>query len=83
MRRDSEKAPDSMRTLIILCLAVFLAIMVGWLLAVGKDILLPIVIAVLSAYVMSNASRALGRWPVTGCCLRWCDACCCWWDSSG
>lgn len=65
MRRESEKAPDSVRTLIILCLAVFLAIMVGWLLVVGKDILLPIVIAVLSAYVMSNASRALGRWPVT------------------
>ncbi|MCC5976483.1 MAG: AI-2E family transporter [Salinarimonas sp.] len=65
MRGDSDKARDPVRTLIILSLAILLAIMVGWLLVVGKDILLPIVIAVLSAYVMSNASRALGRWPVT------------------
>ena len=65
MRGNGEKLRDPVRALIILCLAILLAIMVGWLLVVGKDILLPIVIAVLSAYVMSNASRALGRWPVT------------------
>jgi AI-2 transport protein TqsA len=65
MRGDGDKLRDPVRALIILSLAILLAIMVGWLLVVGKDILLPIVIAVLSAYVMSNASRALGRWPVT------------------
>ncbi len=56
---------DPVRGLLALALATFLAIMIGWLLVIGKGILLPIVIAVLSAYVMANASAALGRWPPT------------------
>jgi len=60
-----SRQTDPVRGLLALALATFLAIMIGWLLVIGKSILLPIVIAVLSAYVMANASSALGRWRPT------------------
>ena len=47
-----------------LVLAVVLVIAVGWLLAVGRQIILPIVTAVISAYIMISASQALGRLPL-------------------
>jgi predicted PurR-regulated permease PerM len=47
-----------------LVLAVILVIAVGWLLAVGRGILLPIVTAVISVYVMTSTSEALARLPL-------------------
>lgn len=44
--------------------AVVLAAVSGWLLVIGKDFLLPIVIAVVSVYVLTAASAWLGRQPV-------------------
>jgi len=49
-----------------LVLALALAIMVIWGLAVARPILLPIVMAVISVYVLVTASDALGRLPVLG-----------------
>jgi len=47
-----------------LVLAVILVIAVGWLLVVGRQIILPIVTAVISVYIMLSASQALGRLPL-------------------
>jgi len=49
-----------------LVLALALAIMVVWALAVARPILLPIVMAVISVYVLVSASDALGRLPLLG-----------------
>jgi predicted PurR-regulated permease PerM len=47
-----------------LVLAVVLVIAVGWLLVAGRQIILPIVTAVISVYVMMSASDRLARMPV-------------------
>jgi predicted PurR-regulated permease PerM len=47
-----------------LVLAVVLVIAVGWLLVAGRQIILPIVTAVISVYVMMSASDMLSRLPV-------------------
>jgi AI-2 transport protein TqsA len=47
-----------------LVLAVALVCMVGWLLIIGKDVLLPIVLAIIAVYVLKTAAQALGRAPV-------------------
>lgn len=49
-----------------LVLAVALALMTGWLLVAGKDIFLPIVMAIIAVYVLTTAAEALGRLPVLG-----------------
>lgn len=46
-----------------LVLAVALVIMVGWLLIVGKGVLLPIVLAIIAVYILTTAAQALGRLP--------------------
>lgn len=46
-----------------LVLAVVVVIAVGWLLLVGRAILLPIVMAVISVYIMVSTVEALGRLP--------------------
>jgi len=46
-----------------LVLAVVIIISVGWLLVVGRQILLPIFTAVISVYIMVSATEALGRFP--------------------
>ncbi len=58
---------DPLNRLIALTLSLLLAIMVGWLLLIGKAVLLPIVIGVLSVYVIAQASRAMAGWRAT----RW------------
>lgn len=58
---------DTVNRLIILALSIFLAIMIGWLLLIGKSLLMPIMIAVLSVYVIASASRAMERYRAT----RW------------
>lgn len=47
-----------------LVLGVGLMLMLGWLLAIGQAILLPIVLAVIAVYVLTTAAEALGRVPV-------------------
>lgn len=41
-----------------------IAIMVGWLLVIGKAFLLPILISVLVVYILSSSANALSRWPL-------------------
>lgn len=50
--------------LVTLVLAVILVMALGWLLVVGRPILLPIVTAAISVYVMGSATEALRRQPV-------------------
>ena len=56
---------DPVRSLTVAVLMLALAIMLGWLLLVGRSLLMPIVVAVLSVYIISMASEVLGRWPHT------------------
>jgi predicted PurR-regulated permease PerM len=49
-----------------LVLATAMVLMVGWLLVIGRPILLPVVTAVISVYVLTTAAEALGRVPVIG-----------------
>lgn len=51
--------------LLNLFLAVALVILIGWLLVAGRTVLLPIVTALISVYVLAAATEALGRLPVT------------------
>jgi AI-2 transport protein TqsA len=46
--------------------ACFLAALVGWLLVVGKDLILPIFAAVIATYVLTSAADAMARLPVLG-----------------
>ena len=43
-----------------------LAIMLGWLLWIGKPVLLPVIAAVISIYILSTAAESLGRVPLFG-----------------
>ncbi len=49
-----------------LVLAVALVIMVGWLLVIGKGILLPVFTAVISVYILNSCVAAMGRQPLVG-----------------
>ncbi len=49
--------------LLNLTLAVALAIMIGWMLIIGRGLLLPIIVAVIVVYILSSASAALKRLP--------------------
>ena len=48
-----------------------LALMIGWLLWIGKPVLIPIIAAVVSVYVLSAAVRGLETWPVIGRLPEW------------
>ena len=48
-----------------------LAIMLGWLIWMGKPILLPVLVAVVSLYVLSAAATALKKVPVIGVLPLW------------
>lgn len=56
---------DPLRAFVALVLSVLLVVMVGWLLVIGKSLLLPIFIAVISVYILVNASEWLGQVPIT------------------
>lgn len=56
-------APASLETLVNAALLVVLG---GFLLVVGKPVLLPILAAVIVVYVLVSASEALGRLPGVG-----------------
>ena len=48
-----------------------LSIMLGWLLWVGQAILLPVIAAVISIYILTAAAEGLGRVPVLGRAPAW------------
>ncbi|MDN5786591.1 AI-2E family transporter, partial [Pseudorhodobacter sp.] len=50
--------------LTVLVNAALLVVLAGFLLVVGKPVLLPILASVIAVYVLVNASEALGRLPV-------------------
>lgn len=50
----------------LLVYALALAIMLGWLLKVGGSIILPIIAAIISLYILSAAADGLGRVPFGG-----------------
>lgn len=47
-----------------LVLAMALVLMTGWLLVIGQGIILPIVMAIITVYVLTTASEVMGRLPV-------------------
>jgi AI-2 transport protein TqsA len=49
-----------------LVLAVALALMAGWLLVIGRSLLIPIFAAVIIAYVLAETSEWIGSLPVVG-----------------
>jgi AI-2 transport protein TqsA len=49
--------------LLNLVLSLALVLMVGWLLIIGKGVLLPIVLAIIAVYILTTAAQALGRLP--------------------
>ena len=51
--------------------ATLFAILIGYLLIIGKSILLPIFVAVISVYVLTSASDWLGRQPGVGALPGW------------
>ncbi len=63
MQDFETKRPVGLQTLVY---AVLLVILVGYLLVIGKSILVPIFIAVISVYILVRASDWLGRQHVTG-----------------
>ncbi|MFZ1470388.1 MAG: AI-2E family transporter [Paracoccaceae bacterium] len=52
--------------LAVLVNAALLVVLIGFLIIVGKPVLLPILAAVIAVYVLVKASEALGRLPVIG-----------------
>lgn len=66
MQTPHRQLDDALKNapFLTLVLAVVLVIALGWLLVAGRQIILPIVTAVISVYVMMSASDMLGRMPV-------------------
>ena len=62
---------ETVSWLLMLTLSLFLAALIGWLLWVGKGLLMPIMIAILSVYVIAASGRAMGRWRATGWMSPW------------
>jgi len=62
----SESA-DPLRRLTAVTLGLALALMIGWLLSIGRGLLMPIVIAVLAVYIITSASAAMEKFRAT----RW------------
>ena len=63
MQRSNLTAAEQFQKLVNV--SVF-AVLIGFLLIVGKSILLPIFVAVISVYILTTASDWLGRQPVVG-----------------
>lgn len=54
------------RPLRTLVLSLLLMIMVGWLLFIGRDLLIPILVALIAVYVLVTAADWLGHVPLVG-----------------
>ena len=59
----SPEARMAASSLLNLVLSLALVLMVGWLLVVGKGVILPIVLAIIAVYILTAAAQALGRLP--------------------
>ena len=68
MQRSNLTAAEQFQKLVNV--SVF-AVLIGFLLIVGKSILLPILVAVISVYILITASDWLGRQPVVGALPGW------------
>ncbi|WP_113154447.1 AI-2E family transporter [Nitratireductor sp. OM-1] len=62
---------DPLRAFTTLVMAVVLAVLIGWILVVGKSVLMPIFIAIISVYVLLTATAALARVPLIGLLPEW------------
>lgn len=60
---DEQISPAARFDILVKTLA--LAVLASWTLYVGKSILLPIILALISAYVLTAATEALGSWRIT------------------
>lgn len=59
----SQAVSRPLRTLV---LSLLLMIMVGWLLFIGRDLLIPILVALIAVYVLVTAADWLARVPLVG-----------------
>jgi AI-2 transport protein TqsA len=59
----SEDRTDPLRGLQALALVMLLAVLVGHVLVVGKNILMPIIVAIIFVYILVTASRWIARQP--------------------
>lgn len=48
-----------------------LTLMIGWLLWIGKPVLLPVLAAIISVYILLTAAAGMARLPVLGCLPAW------------
>lgn len=55
-----------MNRLAVVTYSVALLLMVGWLLIIGQEILLPVLVAVIAVYILTTAAEALVRAPLIG-----------------
>ena len=68
MQKASSPVLEQFRILVYVSVFVTL---IGFLLVIGKSILLPIFVAVISVYVLITVSNWLGRQPVIGALPGW------------
>ena len=59
----SPRTAGNTHVVLVLAAAVLLVVLVGWLMKIGQDILIPILTAVISVYILTSAADALGRIP--------------------
>ena len=57
---------NARNSMVTITCSVALTIMIGWLLAIGQSILLPVLLAVIAVYVLTTAADALATVPVLG-----------------
>lgn len=62
---------DPLRGLLGVVLGALLVALTGWFLVIGKAVVLPIIIAVISVYVLTAASHALARLPCGAALPEW------------
>ncbi|WP_108482029.1 AI-2E family transporter [Oceaniglobus ichthyenteri] len=68
MQPDGQPDARSFQTLVLVALFV---VLLGYLLIIGKVVLLPIFVAVISVYILVSASDWMGRQPVMGWLPTW------------
>ena len=68
MNHPAGATPSRMPPLHIIVFTLLFLVLGGWLLKVGQDLLMPILIALISVYILVAAADRLGRLPVFG---RW------------
>ena len=62
-RRVPQMDQTTTNRVVTLTCGVALTIMIGWLLAIGQTILLPVLLAVIAVYILTTAAEALGDMP--------------------